>query len=54
MIKDCWHGDYLSHADFMKIEKGDGVVCSNCLILISRYSDHRLHFREVVVALRVH
>lgn len=50
MIKDCWHGDYLSQRDFMSIETGNAVVCPNCLILINRGRDHRLIFRKVPVA----
>lgn len=49
MIKDCWHGDYLSHRDFMSIETGNAVVCPNCSILISRSWDGQLTFRKVPV-----
>lgn len=45
----CWHGDHLPEDALMKLEKGDGVVCPNCLILISRY-DGRLQYREIAKA----
>jgi len=56
MLKDktgCWHGDYISHRDFMSIETGNAVVCPNCLIQIGRGWDGRLTYREVAVATRV-
>ncbi len=43
----CWHGDYLPKDALMRLEKGDGVVCPNYLILISCYKGGRLEFREV-------
>jgi len=42
----CWHGDYLPKGSLMEIEKGNAVVCPNCLILISRF-DGRLQYREI-------